>query len=350
MNRAAISALTAAVLFGMSTPLAKLLVASVHPVMLAGMLYLGSGAGLAVVLLLRKRYCDTVAQTFSLPKGREVGWLVGAIAFGGIAGPVLLFFGLQSTAASTASLLLNLESAFTALFAWFMFGEHFDRRIALGMGLIVVGGLALSWSPSGALEMTTGLLLIVAACACWAMDNNLTRRVSANDAVAIACAKGLVAGTFNFLLALALGEALPGPSGVAAAAAIGFLGYGVSLVLFVIALRGLGTGRTGAYFSIAPFAGAVLGMLVNGDAFTVQLALAGLLMAAGVWLHLSERHEHVHEHPAQRHFHLHTHDVHHQHPHPPGVDLNLPHAHEHVHEPLTHAHAHFPDVDHRHQH
>ncbi|MEO8486869.1 MAG: DMT family transporter [Betaproteobacteria bacterium] len=350
MSRAVVSALAAAVLFGMSTPLAKLLVGSVHPMMLAGILYLGSGAGLAIVLGLRRLHGRTAAEPLSLPKGHEVAWLLTAIAFGGVAAPVLLLFGLQSTAASTASLLLNMESALTALFAWFLFREHVDRRIALGMLCIVLGGVALSWSPAGTIDATPGIALIVLACGCWAIDNNLTRKVSASDAVAITCAKGLVAGAFNTLLALALGAALPSPSEGAAAAAIGFLGYGVSLTLFVIALRGLGASRTSAYFSIAPFVGAGLGILVNGDAPSAQLGIAGLLMATGVWLHLSEHHEHSHTHVAGHHNHLHTHDVHHLHSHPEDVDLTKPHAHEHVHASLTHQHAHFPDIDHRHRH
>lgn len=350
MNRAAYSALAAAVLFGMSTPLAKLLVGSVHPVMLAGLLYLGSGVGLGLVLFLRGLRNDKSANPPSLPRGHELGWLAATIAFGGIAGPVLLLFGLRSTSASSASILLNMEAVLTALFAWFLFREHVDRRIAFGMILIVLGGVALSWTADGAFNVTAGMVLIVAACACWAMDNNLTRKVSANDAVAIACAKGLVAGTFNTLLAAALGDALPSLAAISAAAAIGLLGYGVSLTLFVIALRGLGAGRTGAYFATAPFVGAALGILMNGDALSIQLIVAGLFMAVGVWLHLSERHEHPHVHAAERHDHLHSHDVHHLHSHPPGVDPTKPHAHEHVHEPLAHQHPHFPDVDHRHQH
>ena len=337
----------AALLFGCSTPFAKLLIHNAHPILLAGLLYAGSGIGLALVVGARALRRDT--QTV-WPHGKDLIWLLGATVFGGIFGPALLMFGLQESAASSASLLLNFEAVFTALLAWLVFKENCDRRIALGMALIVVGGLALSWSGEADQHFSSSSFFIVGACLCWAIDNNLTRKVSANDALVVACLKGLVAGLANITLAVVLGQSFPNTSTIAAAGTIGFLGYGLSLTLFVLALRYLGAARTGAYFSVAPFFGAALSFPLNGDPITAQFVMAAALMAGGVWLHLTENHGHVHSHEATTHTHEHTHDAHHQHDHAEGESTNGSHTHEHTHAPLTHDHAHYPDIHHQHRH
>lgn len=342
-------ALASAVLFGMSTPLAKLLLGSVSPLVLAGLLYLGSGVGLALVVAARGLW-SAGSSTISLPQRSEWLWLAGAILLGGVAGPVALMYGLARSAASTASLLLNLEAVFTALLAWFLFRENFDRRIALGMLAIVAGGLVLAWTPGSRVEGASGAMLVAVACLCWAVDNNLTRKVSAADAMLVAGLKGLVAGSVNLGLAMLVGEALPPVGVLGLSMAVGFLGYGISLALFVLALRHLGTARAGAYFSVAPFFGAGLAVLIQGDPITFPLLAAGSLMAAGVWLHLTERHGHRHTHEAQEHTHAHWHDEHHQHSHDAAWDGREPHTHRHVHAPLAHTHAHYPDVHHRHTH
>jgi drug/metabolite transporter (DMT)-like permease len=344
------SAILAALLFGASTPFAKRLVGEVPPQILAGLLYLGSGVGLAAVLAVRGLFASGGAPRVALPTGREWGWLAGAILFGGVIGPVLLMVGLVVTPASITSLLLNLEAVFTALLAWFVFRENFNRRIAVGMALIVAGGVVLAWQPQGAGPGPWGALAVAGACACWALDNNLTRKVSASDAVLIACIKGLAAGAVNVCAAVLAGQAFPGATTGALAALLGFFGYGVSLVLFVVALRHLGTARTGAYFSVAPFFGAVLAVVLLGEPASAALTAGGVLMAAGVWLHITERHEHTHEHEPIEHEHLHAHDEHHQHPHEFAWDGNEPHVHRHRHAPLRHKHLHYPDIHHQHRH
>jgi drug/metabolite transporter (DMT)-like permease len=349
VQKGVIVALGSAVLFGMSTPLAKILVGSVPPLILAGLLYAGSGLGLALILAARGLRSPR-ASVISLPRRGEWRWLAGAIFFGGVAGPVALMYGLVTSAASTASLLLNLEAVLTALLAWFLFRENFDRRIMLGMLAIVAGGVLLVWTPSVEGKASFGWVFIAIACLCWAIDNNLTRKVSTSDAMLIAALKGLVAGAVNLGLAFLVGQILPSLGTLGLAMAVGFLGYGVSLVLFVLALRDLGTARAGAYFSVAPFFGAALAVLIQGDAVTWQLAAAGIFMAGGVWLHLTERHSHLHAHEQQEHTHAHSHDEHHQHSHPAAWDGSEPHSHTHVHVPLVHVHAHYPDVHHRHPH
>ena len=336
-----LAALLSALLFGASTPFAKVLLSEVDPWLLAGLLYLGAGLGLGLLGLFRNSPRADLGA-------RDWPWLLAAIAAGGVAGPVLLMIGLAGTPGTSASLLLNTEGVFTAALAWFVFRENVDRRIALGMVAIVAGAGVLSWNGSFDVDRLGPPLAILGACFCWGLDNNLTRKVSLSDARQITTLKGLVAGTTNTGIALALGAHVPVASHVLYAAMVGFLGYGVSLALFVRALRDLGAARTSAYFSIAPFVGAVVAIPLLGEAVTVQLLAAGLLMGVGVWLHLTEVHDHVHSHEAMAHSHAHVHDTHHQHPH--DVMPEGPHVHWHRHEPMRHKHPHYPDAHHRHGH
>jgi drug/metabolite transporter (DMT)-like permease len=341
-----LATLLAATLFGAGTPLAKLLLAQTSPWLLAALLYLGSGVGLFVLRLLRR------APSVQLPPG-EWKWLAGAVLAGGVAGPVLLMVGLSGMPASGASLLLNAEGVLTALIAWCVFRENFDRRIALGMLAIVAGGVVLSWPGEARFGELWPALAVVGACLAWGVDNNLTRKVSLSDASFIAMVKGLAAGATNLVLALMLGAAWPDVSIVLAAAVLGFASYGASLALFVLGLRHLGTARTGAYFSIAPFVGAALAIVVLGEPITPPLIIAGVLMAWGVWLHLTESHQHAHTHEPLAHSHEHEHgsgDEHHDHGHDEVLAAGTRHTHPHLHNPITHSHAHFPDAHHRHSH
>ena len=346
MNIAILHALVAAALFGASTPLAKSLVGELPPLLLAGLLYLGSGLGLTIVRLIRDRRWQPSGFTRA-----EWPWFLGAVFFGGILGPAALMFGLTTTSGSTASLLLNLEAVLTAVLAWVVFRENADRRIVLGMAVIVAGGVVLSWSGrTDASAGWTGPLAVAAACLCWAIDNNLTRKVSGSDALLIAAVKGLVAGGFNTALALMLGASLPTANTVLLAMVVGLAGYGISLVSFVMALRGLGSARTGAYFSTAPFIGAAVAIIFFGETPSLAFWIAAGLMALGVWLHLTESHGHDHLHEPMEHTHDHAHDEHHQHVHDFAWDNAEPHAHPHQHARLRHIHAHFPDIHHRHPH
>ena len=346
MNISIIHALVAAALFGASTPLAKALLGELSPLLLAGLLYLGSGTGLTLARLARDRGWQPAGLTKS-----EWRWFLGAIFFGGVLGPAALMFGLTRTPGSTASLMLNLEAVLTAVFAWLVFRENAGRRVVLGMAAIVAGSIVLSWGGGlGEVAGWAGPLAVAGACVCWAIDNNLTRKVSAADPLLIAGIKGLAAGTFNTLLALALGASWPPAQTVGLALIVGLAGYGISLVSFVLALRGLGTARTGAYFSTAPFLGAAVAILCFGETTTARFWAASLFMGAGVWLHLTEHHEHKHEHEVLAHTHEHEHDAHHRHEHDARTDGQGPHTHAHSHAPLAHSHAHYPDIHHRHGH
>lgn len=341
-------ALSAALLFGASTPCAKLLLGGVSPVLMAGLLYLGSGVGLGLWSLLR----STASQRHSDARlaRRDLPWLIAVILAGGVVGPALLMWGLARTPASTSSLLLNLEGVLTALLAWHVFQENFDRRIALGMLAIVAGGALLSWAGTPEAGVPWGVVAIAGACGFWALDNNLTRTISASDPVQIAAIKGLAAGMTNVALAFGTGAACPHLGVVLSAATLGLVAYGLSLVLFILGLRHLGSARTGAYFSCAPFVGAALSLLLLRERPAVVFFAAAALMGLGLWLHLTETHGHVHVHAPIAHDHRHEHDAHHQHEHAPGETATDPHAHRHEHGPLEHAHPHYPDIHHRHEH
>jgi len=349
--RTAFPALGAALLFGASTPLAKLLVGDVPALLLAGLLYLGSGLGLSLLLIVRwvrQTASGHAATHLGIPR-KEIPWLLGAIVFGGMLGPALLMLGLARASGTAASLLLNVEGVLTAVMAWLVFRENADRQIVLGMVAIVAGGVVLSWEPGGA-TFSTGALFILGACLCWAIDNNLTRKVSTNDAMLVAGLKGLVAGSCNTALALAGGASLPALQTIGASLVVGFFGYGLSLTLFVVGLRVLGTARTGAYFSVAPLFGVLISVFIWPDVPSPRFWVAAALMAFGVWLHVRERHLHAHTHDPLEHSHQHRHDQHHQHQHAFAWSGDGPHAHMHRHEVLTHKHPHYPDIHHRHVH
>jgi drug/metabolite transporter (DMT)-like permease len=351
MNRRAILyALASAALFGASTPVAKVLLGAIHPAVLAGLLYCGAGVGITFLRRLAPAVLPA-SDALQVPLNqKDFAWLAGAIAAGGVAGPLLLMFGLARTDAATASLLLTLEGAATALLAWFVFRENFDRRIALGMLCLLAGALVLSWSGAPGLHDLLGPLAILCACFAWGLDNNLTRKVSLADPLQITELKGLVAGPINIVLGLWAGGAIALSPLALVAGITGFFGYGVSLVLYVLALRHLGAARTGAYFSTAPFVGAVIAVIALGENVTLGLLLAGALMGLGVWLHVTEHHEHDHAHEPLDHAHPHVHDAHHHHAHEPGDPAGEPHTHRHRHGALTHAHPHVPDMHHQHRH
>ncbi|MFO1430326.1 MAG: DMT family transporter [Candidatus Competibacteraceae bacterium] len=346
-RRGILLALLAAALFGAGTPVAKSLLAEVGPTTLAGLLYLGTGIGLAAFSALRILF--GFRRREAPLRLQDWPWLAGAVLTGGIVGPILLMVGLTTTPAANASLLLNLESLFTWLLAWIVFRESVNLRVGVGALVILSGGLVLSWQ--GRVEaFNPGALAIAGACLAWGIDNNLTRKLAAADPVILVMIKGTVAGPCNLLIAATLGESMPTLAPAILGGAVGMVGYGLSLICFVLALRSLGTARTGAYFATAPFLGAVLAVTVFGEAPSLQLAGAGVLMLVGVLLHLTERHEHEHEHKALRHTHRHRHDEHHRHEHAVAVAPGAYHVHEHAHAPMVHKHPHFPDIHHRHAH
>jgi drug/metabolite transporter (DMT)-like permease len=343
--RGAALGLAAAALFGVSAPLAKVLLGEVSPVLLAGLLYLGAAMGLGL-----HRVLSGPSKEASLGPG-DVPKLAAVVLSGGILGPVLMLLGLARVTALTGSLLLNLEAPFTVLLAVVLFREHLGRYAATAIALIVSGAVVLKLEPGSLGADTAGVVLLAGACACWALDNNLTQRLSLKDPFAIVRVKTLVAGLANTALGLVVtAGALPSWGFVLGALVLGSLSYGVSVVLDAFALRLIGAAREAAYFATAPFVGALASVLVLGDPLRWHDGLAMCVMALGVVFLLRERHSHLHAHEELFHEHLHEHDDHHQHEHQPGDPPGEPHSHPHRHAPLVHDHPHVPDAHHRHRH
>jgi drug/metabolite transporter (DMT)-like permease len=343
--RGAVFGLAAAALFGLSAPLAKLLLRGLSPVLLAGLLYLGAAAGLWIHRAIAPRSKEPGLRRADIPK------LASVVVAGGVAGPVLMLLGLTRVSGLTGSLLLNLEAPFTMLLALVVFREHLGRHGVIAAALILSGALMLELEPGALGADTLGVVLLAAACACWALDNNLTQRLSLRDPFAIVRIKSLAAGIVNIALgAWVAGGALPEASYIAAALVLGSLSYGVSVVLDAYALRLIGAAREAAYFATAPFVGALASLVLLGESLHWLDALAMLVMAVGVVFLLRERHAHGHEHAALEHEHLHTHDEHHQHAHIADDPSGEPHSHVHRHAPLFHDHPHVSDAHHRHRH
>ena len=324
-----------------------MLTGALQPLVLSGLMYAGAGLGLTVFVILGHALDR---GRLSLPSPAQLPAIGAVVLIGGVFGPELLILALARTSAVSASMSLNLESVFTALIAWMVFRESTSLRIVVGMFPICAGGVSLAWSPQGALLFSPGALLIAAACLCWGIDNNLTRSLSAIDPVLLAAIKGLGAGATSRICATAfLSLPLPPVHVALGAAALGLLGYGVSVALFIHALRELGAARAGAYFAVAPFIGALMAVAILGEALSWQIGFAAESMGMGLYLHLTEQHGHLHEHEPIEHEHSHTHDEHHVHVHDAAVtDAEHNHAHRHV--PLIHGHRHFPDLHHRHGH
>jgi drug/metabolite transporter (DMT)-like permease len=360
--------LLAAVLFGVSTPLAKTLLGAVRPVALAGLLYLGVFLGLTIFKWLLSATTPNRSKRRRSPREgtapidahmaglreaalekKDLPWLAGAILAGGILGPICLMAGLARISGFSASLLLNFEGAATAVIAVLLFGENAGRRVWLALAFMTSAGVFLSWNPGGGPLSPSGPVLILLAMICWGMDNNLTGRISDKDPAQIARIKGLVAGIVSTAAAFLLGQGLKPGRAALYGLAIGAVGYGLSLVLYVRALKGLGAFRTGLFFSLGPFAGALFSLVLLKDRLRWPMAAAAALMAVAVALMFGERHNHSHRHERLVHNHSHVHsDLHHVHSH--NMDIEEPHSHEHVHETLEHVHGHWPDTHHHHGH
>ncbi|MCM2324730.1 MAG: EamA family transporter [Oligoflexia bacterium] len=348
LSKGPLLALLSSALFGVSPVFAKLLIGDMSPALLAGLLYFGSGVALLGFVLITRTPVLANLRRLSLSHRWK---LVGAIVAGGVLAPLCLAYGIQKGSAFEVSLLLNLESVTTTVIAWLIFREHVGRAVWSGKVLLVVGGIIISVSPASQLMISAAGLLVLGACFFWGIDNNLTRDIDELPSTVLAAVKGLAAGVFNIGLAFFLeGAAAPVSAGqLSGAMLLGAMSYGVSLVLFIGALRIIGASRTSTYFAVGPFFGMLFAVLLLGDRPEVYQWTAALFMAAGLWVLYKEHHEHAHSHELLTHGHQHSHDEHHRHSHP-GTALGEPHDHVHTHEDLKHAHAHFPDIHHRHGH
>lgn len=344
-------AILAAALFGISTPIAKVLLGNMEPVVLAAFLYLGSGIGLILFLSVQRLTKKHSNNEASLSR-KDVPWLIGAIAFGGILAPIISMLSLQSTPASTASLLLNFEGVATTLIAFFAFKENIGKRVAIAIAFITLSSIILSWDFSNHWGISVGALGIILACVCWGIDNNLTRNISSKNPFTIVAVKGLGAGLFSLCLSMLIGNQLPQLKIALLAMLLGFFSYGLSIVLFVLAMRNLGSARTSAFFGAAPFIGALLSFVIYRSMPDLTFIIALPIMILGTILLLKDKHEHFHIHEPVIHEHKHNHDDgHHNHVHEDIPNyMNISHSHMHQHEAVEHTHPHMPDINHRHSH
>jgi drug/metabolite transporter (DMT)-like permease len=306
---------------------------------LAGLLYAGSGIGLSLLSLLRRA---AVVRREARLSAVDLPWLAGSVVAGGVAAPILLMVSLRVTPAATASLLLNFEAVATAALAMLIFREAIGRRVWAAIGLITLGCMLLAVNLSAGYGISAGALGVIGACVLWGIDNNLTNKISSKDPLAIGIIKGLGAGSFTLAMALLLGRPLPGPTASLAALCLGAISYGISIALFILASRGLGAARTSAWFGAAPFAGAVLSLLVFREFPGLQFLAALPLMAGGALLLFGEKHEHRHVHMPLEHEHYYVADEHH----PFKTEGTCWHRHDET----RHSHPHRPDIHHRHEH
>lgn len=338
-------AIAAAILFGTVIPVSKVLLADIGPVTLAALLYLGAGTG----LLLMRWIVPSENRSEAAVNLQDLPYLAAIIISGSITGPILLMIGLTTIPAGSASLLLNAELVMTVIIASLFFSEHLGKRAMAAVSAVVTGGIIVSVDPAGSFGISPGAVLILAACFCWGIDNNVTRLLSGRDPASIVIIKGIFAGIFGLSLAQYLGETLPSPGMAVTTLSIGFIGYGLSLVLFIRSLRELGAVRTGSLFSLAPFIGVFVSWVFPGENPGYQVLLSLPFMALGVYLIATEHHHHPHQHPRVSHDHRHHHDDnHHTHIHPGSEDID--HAHMHSHAPRVHNHVHSPDLHHYHDH
>jgi len=337
-----------AILFGLSSPLAKLLVKDISPIAMAGLLYLGAFIGLAIYTLVRK--IGTAGDKRAIPlEKRDFPWLIGAIAAGGIVAPISLMFGLKMISGFSTSLFLNLEGITTAIIAIIFFHENAGKRLWIALICMTIAGVLLSWNTKQNQFNIAGPLLVTLACIGWGVDNNLTRHISEKDPTQIVMLKGLIAGVVSLSLAFSLGRGTAFNINIVWALLLGALSYGLSLVFFIQALKGLGASRTGVFYSFGPFIGAIASIIILKEWLGWVMLPAVALMILGVWIITRERHAHQHFHQAVTHSHAHRHDdLHHEHEHPEPVQGS--HTHVHIHASLSHTHSHWPDTYHRHAH
>jgi len=341
-------AVVSATLFGVGTPFAKILTKDLEPIILAGLLYLGAFVGLTIYVLVRRVVRKSRSASEPLER-KDVPWLAGATVSGGVVAPICLMTGLTVTTGFAASLLLNLEGLATAVIAYLFFRENLGWRLGIAVACMTAAGILLSWDPNTSALTVSGPLLLLAAGIAWGVDNNLTRHISDKNPVQISQIKGLVAGTASVSIAILLGFRVPIDQTFIFALVLGAFSYGASLVLFIQALQGLGASRTGAFYSVGPFVGAGVSLVLLNEWLGWTMLPAAVLMLVGVVAIVYERHSHLHTHEEGTHTHLHSHDdFSHDHFHkatPTGQ-----HMHGHTHHSESHDHIHWPDIHHRHKH
>jgi len=336
-------AILAAVLYGISAPFSKLLLNTLHPALLAGLLYLGAGIGMLAWNSLQRK--SRRASGEAKLSRNDIPFALAMIVLD-IAAPISLMTGLTMTTAENASLLNNFEIVATGILAAMFFRESIGRRMGLAIILISAASFLLSVENTSSFSFSTGSILVIVACLCWGLENNCTRMLSLKNPLQIVVIKGFGAGTGSLLVFFMVGGSLSFSISIVYALLLGFVSYGLSIFLYIKAQRELGAARTSAYYAAAPFIGVLVSWMVLGETINGTFAIALLIMILGTYLAITEKHLHPHVHEPVSHNHLHNHqDGHHSH-----SDDTTPHSHPHMHDATAHTHGHTPDMHHNHNH
>jgi len=338
-------AVFAAVFYGVSIPVAKLLLYDMPPVFMASLLYLGAGIGMAIVNLIQKK--QTREKEAKITK-KELPYVAVIIVLD-IAAPILLMLGLSMTTSATVSLLGNFEIVATVTIALFCFKEAVGKRMWLAVTLITVSSIILSVEDFGNLKISIGAFFVLLSCISWGIENNCTRMLSLKNPLHIVIIKGVGSGFGSLLIAAIMGSISTNVIYIIISLLLGFVAYGLSIYFYIIAQRNLGAARTSAFYAFAPFIGAGLSFVIFRETPTFSFLIAFVVMTSGAYLAAFERHDHEHEHTQIEHDHRHNHsDGHHDHYHEPRI--NGEHSHLHTHIPIIHMHRHTPDLHHTHNH
>jgi drug/metabolite transporter (DMT)-like permease len=341
-----IMAILAAILYGISSPVSKLLLAQIPATLMAALLYLGAGIGMLIVNGVQR-----LSHKAKIEAGltrRELPYVVAMIILD-IGAPILLMFGLTLSTPATVSLLNNFEIVSTSLIAFFIFKEAIGKRMVIAITLITLASIILSVAKISSITFSPGAILVLFACICWGLENNCTRMLSVKDPMQIVVIKGFGSGIGALLISFVSGQYRSNLKYMLAACVLGFVAYGLSIYFYILAQRGLGAARTSAYYAATPFIGVGISWMVFHNGITLSFLIALSIMLLGSYLALSEVHTHLHTHTEITHEHKHKHpEEHHTHAHIPGFIGE--HSHQHTHESMLHEHSHTPDAHHNHSH
>ncbi len=341
-------AILAATLYGISSPLSKLLLVEIPGTLIAALLYLGAGLGmLAINLIVSIRKKEPTEEKISK---YDAPYILGMVLLD-IAAPISLMIGLNMTTSANAALINNFEIVATSLMALLIYKEAIGKRLWIGISFITLASILLSFEDLSSFSFSLGSVFVLLACLFWGFENNCTRMLSLKNPLQIVVVKGFGSGFGSLIIALSLKQYSANTLYILLALSLGFIAYGLSIYFYILAQRELGAARTSAYYAVAPFIGVLLSVLIFDQPIALSFILALLLMIVGVYFSGAERHKHLHTHNEIMHAHRHHHqDNHHNHTHDDGLCHNTEHSHFHVHEKTEHSHAHTPDMHHNHAH
>jgi drug/metabolite transporter (DMT)-like permease len=336
--------LLAGFLFGVATPLSKIILSQLNGFQLAGLLYVGAALTFIPFVIKHKK-----VEFIALKRSGKKKHLIGIIVFGGILGPLFLMIGLKTANAMSVSIWLNMELIATAILGVLLFKDHLDRFAVIGVLLTLCAGIIISTQESAS-GFVSGLFILL-ACISWGFDNHLTAIIDGVSPQTITFLKGLFGGMTNLMIGMFLSGWQIQINYIPAALLIGIFSYGISIVLYVTSAQNLGATRSQILFSSAPFWGILTAFLFLGEPIILITSISFFLLVLGLIFTNLAAHGHKHSHESAIHIHMHSHDDgHHEHTHSAGDENRTTHSHLHEHSKYIHAHKHYPDMHHRHEH